>query len=314
MPTATTSSCQTQVGAQRDWVWRGWQVRYSYHRPTQAIAANSCPIVLLHGFGAALTQWHRNISVLGQHHPVYAVDLLGFGASEKASADFEVKLWAEQIRDFCQQVVGQPVVLVGHSLGALVALTLAVTYPDLVRGLILVTLPAARQELLPKPLQTLVGKIESFFSAPLFIKPIFHVARRPGFIRAALKQVYAQPELVTDELVESFVTPTADRGAAKVLCRLVKERTKNIFSASAHALLRHLDMPVLMLWGQQDRVIPIAWGRELARTYKHLKLVELSPAGHCPYDECPEQVNREILNWVETVVGGNGTGVQSETC
>lgn len=66
--------------------------------------------------------------------------------------------------------------------------------------------------------------------------------------------------------------------------------------------MRHLKLPVLMLWGAEDRVIPIVWGRELATTYENLKMVEIPKAGHCPYDESSEQVNQEILNWIDTVV------------
>lgn len=294
---------QAQLGTQRNWIWRGWRTRYTYLRPVQPITPEtSLPVVLLHGFGAALTQWYGNLLPLSQNHPVYALDMLGFGASEKASADYKVKLWAEQVRDFCQQVVGQPVVLVGHSLGALVALTLAVTYPELVQGLILITLPASRQELLPQQLQSIVSKIESLFASPLVIAPIFRLARRPGFIRSALKKIYANVDYVTEDLVSSFVLPTHDPGAGKVLYRLVKGRTQNDFSPSTHALIRHLKLPVLMLWGTQDRIIPIAWGRELAETYANLRLVEVPMAGHCPYDEQAGVVNEAIAHWIETIV------------
>lgn len=298
----------TQLGSQRDWAWRGWQIRYTYLR-AQTPAPDAVPIVFLHGFGAALTQWRLNLEPLSQHHTVYALDLLGFGASEKGSANYKVDLWMAQVRDFCREIVGRPVVLVGHSLGALVALAIAATDPALVQGLILLTLPASRQELLPGKLQSFVGEIESFFSSPLLLKPLFSVIRRPGVIRSVLRAVYANPEAITDELVQSFTIPAGDRGAAKVLCRLVQARTQTDFSPSTQSLLQAVDLPILLLWGEKDRVIPLVWGRQLPAMNPRLKLIELPGAGHCPYDECADRVNREILAWVDHCVGKVNAGV-----
>lgn len=297
-PRAPLLPWSTQLGSQRDWAWRGWQIRYTYLRAREPLP-ESVPIVLLHGFGAALTQWRLNLEPLSQHHTVYALDLLGFGASEKGSANYKVDLWMAQVQDFCRSIVGRPVILVGHSLGALVALAIAATDPDLAQGLILLTLPASRQELLPGKLQGFVGEIESFFSSPLLLKPLFNVIRRPSVIRSVLRAVYANPESITDELVQSFTIPAGDRGAAKVLCRLVQARTQTDFSPSTKALLQAVDIPILLLWGEKDRVIPLTWGRQLPPMNPKLKLIELPDAGHCPYDECADRVNQEILDWVD---------------
>jgi len=287
---------QSQLGTQRDWVWRGWRVRYTY---IPAIAAEGVPIVFLHGFGAALTQWRANLQPLSMHHSIYALDLLGFGASEKASTEFRTQLWVEQVQAFCQSFIGQPVVLVGHSLGALVALTATATHPDMMQGLVLLTLPASRQEVLPRVLQPFVQSIENAFANPLLINLILQIARRPSFIRSALKQVYVNGQFVTDDLVSSFVQPAFDRGANRTLLKLVRSRTARDFSDDVRVLLQALQIPALLLWGEQDRIIPIQWGRHLKETNDHLTLVEIPNAGHCPYDEAAELVNQEILTWVE---------------
>jgi pimeloyl-ACP methyl ester carboxylesterase len=300
MPTRSLHPWHAQLGSQRDWVWRGWQIRYTHIRAAGPADPTSPPLIFLHGFGAALSQWRLNLDPLSQTHTVYALDLLGFGASEKASAAYKVDLWLEQVHDFWQMLIGQPVVLVGHSLGALVALATAVRHPDMVKGLVLITLPSSRQELLPEWLQPVVGAIEGAFASPLLIRPLFQVIRRPAFLRAVLRQVYTNPDNVTEEVISSFVTPALDRGAAQVLCRLVKARTQLDFSPNSQRLLPDLQIPILMLWGKQDRVIPVAWGRQLAALNPNIRLVEFANAGHTPYDECYEPVNREILAWLET--------------
>ncbi|HEY9642112.1 MAG TPA: alpha/beta fold hydrolase, partial [Coleofasciculaceae cyanobacterium] len=174
-----------RLGAQRDWIWRGWRVRYTFKRA----ATDQPPILFLHGFGASLVQWQENLLPLSQSHPVYALDLVGFGASEKADTAYRVGLWVDQVYEFWRTFIGVPIVLVGHSLGGLVALTATVAYPEMVQNLVLFTLPAARQELLQGSLQSFMGQIESFFTSPLVIRPLFRLVRRPRIIRSILKAV-----------------------------------------------------------------------------------------------------------------------------
>jgi pimeloyl-ACP methyl ester carboxylesterase len=286
-----------RLGSQRDWIWRGWKIRYTVAQPVQ-VHTSQPPLLLLHGFGSALTQWHENIVPLSQSRPVYALDLVGFGLSEKASTTYKVGLWVEQVYEFWRRFIGRPIALVGHSLGALVALTAAANHPEMVEKLVLITLPAARQEILPDWLQPAVASIEGLFTTPLFVRPLFQLICRPTVIRSVLRKVYVNPERVTEALVESFITPGYDRGAARAFCRLAQARTQTDFCQETQDLLQAVQSPILVLWGQQDQVIPIAWGRQLAAGSDQLKLVEIPQAGHCPYDEAADRVNAEILAWL----------------
>jgi pimeloyl-ACP methyl ester carboxylesterase len=283
------------LGQRRTWHWRGWPIRYHYLRPNPLTTAP--PLVLLHGFGASLAQWRNNLAGLSQAHPVYALDLLGFGGSAKAATDFSSQLWAAQVLDFCQQVIGRPVILVGHSLGALVALAATVQQPTAVARLVLLTLPAARQELLSGWVQSVAAAAERRFSSPLLIRPLFSVVRRPRVLRAALKGVYTQPQRVDQALVESFAAPTRDRGSARTLCYLVRSRTDPAFSPDSRELVRQLTVPTLLLWGEDDRVIPLTWGRQIPPLNPQVQLQIVDQVGHCLYDEAPEVVNQAILSW-----------------
>lgn len=291
----------SQLGHQRDWIWRGWRVRYTYLRSSapqsEATGADSLPILLIHGFGSALTQWRMNLASLSQSHPVYALDLVGFGASEKAAAPYRVEFWAEQVYEFWQTFINRPVLLVGHSLGALVALGTATTYPQLVSGLVLMTLPASRQELLPRWAYPIASSIESVFARSWVVRPLFQLVRQPRLIRAALKLAYTDPNLITDELIASYVAPTADRGAAQTLIRLSKAATRPDYTPNTQLLLAKLQQPTLILWGTEDRIVRLANRRDALKSQPRLKLVEIPNAGHCAYEECAEQVNQEILEW-----------------
>ena len=288
------------LGHQRFGYWRGWRIRYTYIRPDDPVAQKRVPMLLIHGFGANLEQWRSNLNVWGQHRPVYALDLLGFGHSQKAAVVLGAEIWQEQVYDFWQAVIGQPVILVGHSLGALVTLTAAVRHPDMANRLILLTLPLARQELVSGWIDRLARGVESLFATPLLLRPLFTLMRQPGVIRRVLMRIYQRPELVNDDLIELFTRPTLERGAARTLCYLVKSRTKAEFSDITANLLQQLSIPVLLLWGMQDNILPIRWANQILASDPQITYRAIAGTGHCLYDESSEEVDKIIRIWLET--------------
>ncbi|MEM9004142.1 MAG: alpha/beta fold hydrolase [Cyanobacteria bacterium P01_F01_bin.86] len=282
----------------RYWYWRGWKIRYWMLPATQPVAPSAPPILLLHGFGASLEQWSSNLSALAQQRTVYALDLLGFGDSQKAATTFSADLWSAQVHDFWELWIGCPVLLVGHSLGSLVALNTAVLYPNAINRLVLLTLPAAREELLSGWLESVSRNMERVFSTPLLIRPLFRFVRQPWVIRKVLQGVYQRPDQVDAALVDQYVRPTDDRGAARTLCYLVRSRTELQFTPATKVLLNQLTVPTLLLWGDRDRVIPLAWGEQLAPLNSQVTFIVVPEVGHCLYDEKPETINHHILSWL----------------
>jgi pimeloyl-ACP methyl ester carboxylesterase len=180
----TVVEWQQKVGNQRDWVWRGWQTRYTYIRHGHN-SQNSVPIILLHGFGASIGHWRQNLEVIGEHHTVYALDMLGWGASQKAPVNYSVHLWAEQVYDFWKAFIRQPVVIIGNSLGSLVSIAAAAAHPEMVQGLVMMSLPdpSLEQEAIPPFLRPMVATIKNFVASGLFLKPLFYFLRQPGVLR-----------------------------------------------------------------------------------------------------------------------------------
>ena len=288
------------MGTQRDWRWRGWTIRYTFHAPKEP-ARSAEPLLLIHGFGSSLAQWYENIEALGQDRMVYAIDLLGFGASEKAAIAYNSELWIAQIYEFWRQFMGQPVVLVGHSLGALMSAAAAVEHPEMVHRLVLITVPNTRQDMVHSQwMQSMVSSVERIFASPLLVRLIFQVARQPGLIRKALNSVYMKRDRVTDEVVSHFVTPTLDRGAAQTLCRLTQSATHSTYSPSRESLLKAIQQPTLILWGQKDQVVPLNGCEADIAENPHLKLVTIAEGGHCVYDECALELNQAILDWLRS--------------
>jgi haloalkane dehalogenase len=98
--------------------------------------------------------------------------------------------------------------------------------------------------------------------------------------------------------VEILAVPAQDRGAAATFSALFKGMTSAEFGPKVKTILPTLNIPLLLMWGRQDRMIPPYLAQQFAALNPNLELVELDDAGHCPHDECPDKVNQIILDWL----------------
>jgi pimeloyl-ACP methyl ester carboxylesterase len=294
-------------GHQRDWVWRGWTIRYTY-LPAQAPTQHP-PLILLHGFGASIGHWRHNLEVLSRQHPVYALDLLGYGASQKAVAPYTIALWMEMVHDFWHTFIRQPVVIVGNSIGSSVALAAAAAHPEMTAGLVMISLPDASVlvyppavtqalALLGKGLSPVFAVIKAILTAPPVFNPFFSVLRLPTLVKIWALQAYANDRALTEELVEIFARPAYEPGAGRALRAMINAKSSANPNYTAKAVLPRLQLPMLLLWGKQDKFVPPKLAPLFVECNPALKLVELEAAGHCPHDECPDRVNAIILEWM----------------
>lgn len=301
---------QPRFGYQRDWFWRGWKIRYLYLPAVQQVLDHR-PLILLHGFGASAEHWRQNLTVLSQHQSVYALDLLGFGASEKAAAPYTPGFWADCVYEFWQTFVRQSAVLVGNSLGSVVSMVAASHYPEMVDGLIFLNLPdasvlsphnqqanqlARRLQACFKPVQVL---LLGLITLPWVITPILAVARSPRLLWGSLTFAYANDQYVDAELYEIVRDPAYDRQAAQALRFMTRSMPNMPDRQRARQILPRLKVPMLLIWGQQDRIVPPQLAPRCASLNPRIQLVELDHAGHCPQDECADRVNSLILAWLQ---------------
>ncbi|MEM6451687.1 MAG: alpha/beta fold hydrolase [Cyanobacteria bacterium P01_D01_bin.105] len=305
-----------KLGEQRFWYWRGWRIRYTHlsdahlsgahlsdahlsggAAPSAENISQNVPLLLLHGAGSSLEQWRASLGTIAQNRPIYALDLVGFGSSEKIAAPLNTDLWVAQVAAFWQAFLRQPMILMGHSLGASVALQAATSHPEKVARLVMLTLPAARQEVGGQVAQ-LGSVVEGWFASPILMRSLFYLVRQPSLIRTVLRKLHIDSSRVDADLVDGFVQPTLERGAARTFCYLVKSRTADSFCPPTQELIPLLHMPALLLWGTQDRVVPIAWGRYVNTLSDQLTFVEVEAAGHFFYDEQPHELHRLLVSWL----------------
>lgn len=293
------SEGEKRFGYQRDWRWHGWRIHYTFYPPLQANNPfSSPPILLLHGFGVSLRHWRHNIPVFRQKHFVYALDLLGFGASEKTYTEYGIPLWSKLVFDFWQEFISQPCILVGNSLGSLIALNTAASYPQTAKGLVMLSLPqlGGKREDNTPILTPLLHKIEELLTFPLLIRLIFQIAKQKKVIKSSLKIAYINQANLDEELLEIITTPTKDVGAARALIAMTKSINK--FSISARQLLEDINIPILLMWGKKDRLIPPTKASDLAAINANVELHLLDNAGHCIHDENPELFHTILFSWL----------------
>ncbi|MBD2150195.1 alpha/beta fold hydrolase [Pseudanabaena sp. FACHB-1277] len=287
----------------RNWYFRGWRSRYGFqrsrHLSTDAQPPQP-PILLIHGFGAAIDQWRDNVPALAESHMVYAIDLLGFGGSEKPVTHYSIALWVEQVFQFWQKFIGVPMVIVGNSIGALVAAIAASQHPEMAAGIITISLPDidAFNAMVPKALQPLERAVKAIVAA-IFVKPLFYLIRQPFVIRWVLKSiVYSDRRRVDAQLVEIIAKPAHDRQAADAFVALNRSLNAPNYSPNLPEALSKLQAPLLILWGKSDRLIPPSEGKRLLQFAPEASLIYLENVGHCAHDDAPDQVNQIILDWV----------------
>lgn len=329
IPASTPAVLAPRLGQLREWRWRGWRVRYSFRRarPTDSATPNP-PLLLVHGFGAALGHWRNNIEAFSQDHDVYALDLLGFGQSEKASAAYSPLFWADQLHDFWQAVIQRPAVLVGNSLGSVTCMMAAMRYPAMARALVWINLPdssvlaPALPPALRLPQRWLVQLIRPWlriarygFTSPLIINPLLMAIRPRLILTFWAKKAYYNPRVVDGELMDILGLPPYDRGARQALRAMTRFVAQVPSQYRARQALPRLTLPMLLLWGEQDTFVPPLLGPKLAALNPRIQLVMLKDAGHCPQDECPEVVNARVLDWLQSqgVSGSSGAVGSAET-
>lgn len=283
------------------WDWRSHKVHY-------VVQGEGPALVLIHGFGASAFHWRYNIPELAKKFKVYAMDLLGFGWSDKALTDYDASLWKDQVADFIKDVVQDKAVLVGNSVGGFTVLNTAASYPELVSGVALLNASGqfdspesqkkevleetAMQRLIWIPLRNWIRKLAINFS--------FWQAKQPARIRSVLNNVYVDKTNVDDYLVDSIVHPTEDANAGEVYYRLMAGYLFQPSDLTLNRLLAKLSCPLLLLWGDLDPWMGASKVDKIKSLYPQSSVVRLQ-AGHCPHDEAPELVNDALINWMSSL-------------
>lgn len=284
------------------WVWNGFPIAY------QVQGTHGPAVVLVHGFGASLGHWRKNISELASTCRVFAVDLIGFGGSAKPQpgewqpgqqVPYTFETWGQQLVDFCRDVVGEPVFFVGNSVGCIAAMQAAVNAPEWTQGIALINCSLRLlhdRHRATQPWLKRMGAplLQRLLQRKWLGRTFFQQIAKPKTVRSILQRAYGRTEAVTDELIELLMAPANDPGAADVFLAF----TGYSQGPLPEDLLAQLSCPTIILWGSQDPWEPIELGQKLADFPCVDRFIRLDGVGHCPQDEAPELVNPILQEWI----------------
>jgi len=267
---------------------------YGYSTYYQA-AGEGRPLVLIHGIGGSSINYQQNIEALSHHYRVYAPDIPGHGRSEKPEIDYTVESAAPFIAAFIQDVCGEPAALVGMSAGGLMCALTASAYPELVTHLVLVSTAGLGRD---------VGASLRLLTLPLTDPFVVGVRPTPAGVRLSMRHVVHDPACLSEEMVAALCVDRAIPGNARVMLRALRS---NVSLLGLRRWQRHLQAlrlvgaPVMVIWGKQDRLIPVKHAYQAARWLgNRVRVHVFDGCGHWPPYERPAEFNRLVLEFVRT--------------
>jgi pimeloyl-ACP methyl ester carboxylesterase len=240
------------------------------------VAGEGPPLLLIHGLGASSMAWHFQLDRLASAHRVYAIDLPGHGGSPAPAVPVDGERAAEVVVAFLEQVLGGPAAVVGHSLGGAVALLAALRRPELVSALALISSAGLGRELSPFLRAMCLPGVDRL---AVVVGPwLVRVAGRVGLVRRRL----AGGEVLTPVLAEAlevYRRRHAIRAFTTALRAVAGTGGQQARYVLAHRL-RELAVPVLVVWGRGDRVLPLVHGLRAAEAARGR--LEVLDCGHSP--------------------------------
>jgi len=268
------------------------------------------PVLLIHGFGANISHFrHQFPALVKEGYRVYAVDLLGFGASEKpVDVDYTIDLFVKLLKDFVTVMNSEEKwIVAGNSIGGLCSMALGGELPHLFRGIVLFNTSAGmtgfRYEDMPILLRPIMYVVQNFVLSKHLGGHVFTNFKTRENVESILRThgVYQNQTNVDEELMEILLRPADDEGAEQVFLKTIAGPA----GPTPEDLLPKLTCPVLALWGGADPWTLADGGMHPATGFHRytddFELVVLHNVGHCPHDEVPDQVHEHLLPWMKTL-------------
>ncbi|NTW49159.1 MAG: alpha/beta fold hydrolase [Chlorobiales bacterium] len=258
--------------------------------------SDQTPMLFIHGYGAMIEHWNQNIPEFERDHTIYAMDLMGFGGSQKPNAHYSLELWSKQIDAFLEHKGLDRIILIGHSMGGATSLWFANRRPEKIKALVIVDpsgIFADNVGDFERVLYKLVG-------TPIIGDVMFGLFANSFGARQSLVPTYYDQSKVTEELVEQFAKPLRDEGAN--WSYLSPSRRPNEF------LLEKLGRPcnfqgeALIVWGEFDKGLPpLKLVPEFKKLLPHADVQIIPGASHCAQHDAPEEFNRALRKFLTKV-------------
>jgi len=253
-------------------------------------------VLLIHGFSSSTYTWEKvapSLQQLGYH--VWALDMKGFGWSDKPrGAAYDTVTLTEEVRKWMDAMGLKDAVIAGNSLGGGVAWLMALMHPDKVNSLILVDAAAypiempSVMKMSALPLSAAVSKL--FFSR--------------GIVRWSLREVYYRRDLITHAQVDAYYDRLRTKNALDAQIAVVQSLDYKKFEPYIRRI-PEIKKRTLIIWGENDRWVPLHVGQRLNKELPASKLVVIPSCGHIPQEECPDVTAKHMAEFIAAKPTGN---------
>jgi pimeloyl-ACP methyl ester carboxylesterase len=270
------------------------EVRLPRHKLTlftfQAGDPAAPPALLIHGLGDEADTWRHIIPPLAERYRVVALDLPGFGRSDKPDVAYTPDFMEQVLLEFLDVLGFDNVLLMGNSLGAMLAQALAPKIPERIRGLALLdgTMVAGSGR---------IGLSMRLFALPKVGEYLYTRLRRdPDGAYASLRPFYFDldglPQADRDFLYQRVNERVWSDGQRRAYFSVLRTtaRWQRRIQAGLPKLLENVATPTLAVWGEADAIVPLQRGRALVEMQPNARLVTIARAGHLPQQERPDAV------------------------
>lgn len=231
-------------------------------------------ILFIHGLGSSAERWLDIPDALSMYYHTIAVDLIGFGASDKpTNVNYTIEKFSEFILEFIEKIGlgsdGRKIIPVGHSLGGYIAVEFALRNTTLIEKLVLIDSSGFLRG--PTPL----------------LKQYLNAAKYPTYdnVRSVFEQLVSQPWKIFPVLINTFMTRMNSPGAKYPFESAYQNSTTTQIDLSRVKSIE--DIPALIIWGNSDTLIPLEYIEPFKQIFKNYKVEMIEDAGHAPFTEKP---------------------------
>jgi pimeloyl-ACP methyl ester carboxylesterase len=259
------------------------------HYRDEGNTTDSLPIVLLHGTSASLHTFDAWAAVLKNNHRIVRMDLPAFGLTGPfPNHNYSIDNYVNFVHHFLLTKGITKCILAGNSLGGQIAYRFTIAHPQMVCKLILIDAAGYPLESKSVPIGFRIARIPILNKLLTIITPRF-------MVRASVENVYANKTKVTDSIVDRYFDLTLRAGNRQALV----DRMTLAYDSSTIPLIKNIQQRTLILWGEQDLLIPTKYAYRFHNDLPNDSLVILKNAGHVPMEESPKESLEVVMGFLK---------------
>lgn len=253
---------------------QGMQVHYR----DEGKPGEPLPIVLIHGTGASLHTWEPMVAALKDTYRVITLDIPAFGLTgPNPRRDYSSAFYTLFMQDFLKALGVDSCMMGGNSLGGSIAWNYALAYPESVKKLILIDAGGYPAEAKSMPVAFRIAR------TPVLKYLLNYLGARSLAVKS-VENVYADPSKVRPEVVDRYYDLYLREGNRQALL----DRMATSFHPETYLEIHTLQMPTLILWGEEDKLIPVENAYRFQKDLPNDTMVILQNLGHVPMEEDPK--------------------------